>query len=312
MKVVVTGGAGFIGANLCRQLLVTPGVDEVVALDDLSSGFAANLDGVDAELVIGDFVYPDVLDAVLPGAGSVVHLGARPSVPRSLEDPVASHRANATGTLEVLEGMRRHGVGHVVVASSSSVYGNNPTLPKHEDLPPMPLSPYAVTKLATEGYALANASCFGFGALAFRFFNVFGPLQAAGHAYAAVVPAFVAAALAGEPVTVHGDGGQTRDFTYVGSVCEVISAAVAAGVTSERPVNLAFGGRSSLLELLAELEVVLGHPIERTHVEPRGGDVRDSQADQTNLRALFPLIEPVALEDGLRRTVEWFRTGVVT
>ena len=151
MKVVVTGGAGFIGANLCRQLLVTPGVDEVVALDDLSSGFAANLDGVDVELVIGDFVYPDVLDAVLPGAGSVVHLGARPSVPRSLEDPVASHRANATGTLEVLEGMRRHGVGHVVVASSSSVYGNNPTLPKHEDLPPMPLSPYAVIEAGHRG-----------------------------------------------------------------------------------------------------------------------------------------------------------------
>ena len=156
MKVVVTGGAGFIGANLCRQLLVTPGVDEVVALDDLSSGFAANLEGVDVELVIGDFVYPDVLDSVLPGAGSVVHLGARPSVPRSLEDPLASHRANATGTLEVLEGMRRHGVGHVVVASSSSVYGNNPTLPKHEDLPTMPLSPYAVTKLATEGYAFGQ------------------------------------------------------------------------------------------------------------------------------------------------------------
>ena len=157
MKVVVTGGAGFIGANLCRHLLAD-GVDEVVALDDLSTGFAANLDGVDAALVEGDIGDPDVLDAVLPGAASVVHLGARPSVPRSLEDPLASHHANATGTLQVLEGVRRHGVPHVVVASSSSVYGRNPTLPKHEGLTPMPVSPYAVSKLATEAYALSHAA----------------------------------------------------------------------------------------------------------------------------------------------------------
>jgi UDP-glucose 4-epimerase len=311
-KVVVTGGAGFIGANLCRRLRATPGVEDVVALDDLSSGFAANLDGVDARLVVGDMVDPAVLDDVLPGAAAVVHLGARPSVPRSIEDPMASHHANATGTLRVLEGVRRHGVRQVVVASSSSVYGQNPVLPKQEDLTPMPLSPYAVSKLATEGYALANARCFGFGALAFRFFNVFGPLQAAGHAYAAVVPAFVSAALAGEPVTVHGDGGQTRDFTYVGSVCDVIAAAVAGGVVHDAPVNLAFGGRSSLLEVLVLLEGVLGHPIERVHTDPRAGDVRDSQADQTRLRSLFPDVEPVALEDGLRRTVDWFRTGNVT
>ncbi len=312
MKVVVTGGAGFIGANLCRRLLAAPGVDEVVALDDLSSGFAANLAGVDASLVVGDMVDPAVLDSVLPGAGAVAHLGARPSVPRSLEDPLASHHANATGTLQVLEAMRRHQVGHVVVASSSSVYGNNPHLPKHEGLTPMPVSPYAVSKLASEAYALAHAACFGFGALAFRFFNVFGPLQAAGHAYAAVVPAFVSAALAGEPVTVHGDGGQTRDFTYVGTVCEVITEAVTSGITSPHPVNLAFGGRFSLLEVLDRLEAILGHPIERHHVGSRAGDVRDSQADQTTLRGLFPAVTPVDLDTGLRRTVEWFRTGAVS
>lgn len=310
MKVVVTGGAGFIGANLSRRLLAE-GVEEVVALDDLSSGSAANLEGVGAQLVEADMTDPAVLDDVLPGAASVVHLAARPSVPRSIEDPMASHHANATGTLQVLEALRRHGIGHVVVASSSSVYGQNPALPKHEELTPMPLSPYAVQKLAAESYALANARCFGFGALAFRFFNVFGPLQAAGHAYAAVVPAFVAAALAGEPVTVHGDGEQTRDFTYVGSVCEVIVRAVRDRTTAERPVNLAFGGRSSLLDLLAVLEAVLGHEIERQHVAPRAGDVRDSQADQTRLRSLFPDLEPIDLEDGLRRTVDWFRTGAV-
>jgi UDP-glucose 4-epimerase len=309
VKVVVTGGAGFIGANLCRSLSTMTAIDEVVALDDLSSGAAANLEGAGATFVEGDLCDADVLDSVLAGADAVVHLGARPSVPRSLEDPMASHTVNATGTLQVLEAMRRHGVGHIVVASSSSVYGDNPQLPKHEDLTPMPRSPYAVSKLAAESYALAHAACFGFDALAFRFFNVFGPLQAAGHAYAAVVPAFVAAALVGDPVTVHGDGGQTRDFTYVGSVCDVLTQAVTAGVASPRPVNLAFGGRSSLLELLEVLEGVLGRSIERRHVAPRPGDVRDSQADQTNLRALFPGIEPVGLEDGLRRTVAWFSAG---
>lgn len=309
MKIVVTGGAGFIGANLCRQLLLTDGVTEVLALDDLSSGYAANLAGTDARLVVGDFVDPDVLDDVVPGAAAIVHLGARPSVPRSIEDPLASHRANATGTLQVLEAVRRHGVAHVVVSSSSSVYGHNPTLPKSEDLTPMPASPYAASKLAAESYALSHAACFGFGALVFRFFNVFGPLQAAGHAYAAVVPSFVAAALAGEPVVVHGDGGQTRDFTYVSSVCEVLAVAVRDQLVDERPVNLAFGGRATLLEVLAVLEDLLGHPIPRTHTETRAGDVRDSQADQTRLRALVPNIEPVGIEEGLRRTVEWFRAG---
>jgi UDP-glucose 4-epimerase len=312
MKVVVTGGAGFIGANLCRALVASNAVEEVVALDDLSTGLAANLDGVGATLVTGDLGDPDVLDAVLPGAGSVVHLGARPSVPRSLDDPLASHHANATGTLQVLEGVRRHGIEHIVVASSSSVYGANAQLPKHEGLVPMPVSPYAVSKLASESYAIAHAASFGFKALAFRFFNVFGPLQTAGHAYAAVVPAFVSAALAGDPVTVHGDGRQTRDFTYVGSVCEVLAEAVRTQASSARPVNLAFGGRSSLLELLAVLEEVLGRPVERRHVDPRRGDVRDSQADQTALRARFGDIDPVDLPDGLRRTVAWFRTGVVT
>lgn len=311
MRVVVTGGAGFIGANLCRTLLGRDGIDEVIALDDLSTGFTANLDGVDARLVHGDLADAAVLDEVLPGAASVVHLGARPSVPRSIEDPIASHHTNATGTLEVLEAMRRHGVEHVVVASSSSVYGENPTLPKHEGLTPMPVSPYAVSKLAAESYALSYASCFGLGALPFRFFNVFGPLQAAGHAYAAVVPAFVSAALAAEPVTVHGDGRQTRDFTYVGTVCDVIASAVVDRLVSSAPVNLAFGGRWSLLEVLAVLEGIVGHPIERIHTDRRPGDVRDSQADQTSLRALVAGIEPVGLDEGLRRTVDWFRTGAV-
>jgi UDP-glucose 4-epimerase len=305
MKVVVTGGAGFIGANLCRTLAAAG--HEAVAFDDLSTGFATNLDGVDATLVEGTILDPAALDRVLEGAGAVVHLAARPSVPRSIADPLASHEVNATGTMQVLEAVRRQSVTQVVVASSSSVYGANPAIPKVEDLTPMPMSPYAASKLAAESYALAHASSFGLDVLAFRFFNVFGPLQPAGHAYAAVIPAFIDAALAGIPLPVHGDGRQTRDFTYVGTVAAVLTDAVTRHVTSDRPVNLAFGSRVSLLELADVLGKILGHELALEHRESRIGDVRDSQADQTRLRALFPDVTPVDLEAGLRETVAWFR-----
>ena len=306
--VAVTGGAGFIGANLCRHLLATEGIGRVVALDDLSTGQESNLAGLDVELVSGSILDDADLDKAFGGASSVVHLAARPSVPRSIQDPVASHEVNATGTVRVLEALRRHDIGHVVVASSSSVYGANPALPKQEDLVAAPLSPYAASKLAAESYALAWSHVWEIDALAFRFFNVYGPLQAAGHAYAAVVPTFVDAALAGRPLPVHGDGRQTRDFTYVDSVCAVLCAAVVGRVGHPTPVNLAFGGRASLLEVIALLEEILGHPLERDHSNPRPGDVRDSQADQTLLRALFPHLEPVELAEGLRRTVAWART----
>ena len=307
MRILVTGGAGFIGANLCRTLVATEGVDRVVALDDLSTGSPANLDGVDGvELVEGSILDADLLDRVVPSTQAIIHLAARPSVPRSLLDPVASHEANATGTLRVLEAARHHGGPHVVVASSSSVYGANPTLPKREDMAPMPVSPYAVSKLATESYAVAYGHSFGLPTLAFRFFNVFGPLQSADHAYAAVIPAFLAAALRGEPLPVHGDGNQTRDFTYVGTVFSVLADAVARGVTDPRPVNLAFGTRVSLLEVIELIEKELGRSLERSHSGPRAGDVRDSQADQGNLRRLFPDVRPVPLEEGLRATIAWF------
>jgi UDP-glucose 4-epimerase len=307
MSVVVTGGAGFIGANLCRRLAGQG--HEVVALDDLSTGRRENLAGVDANLVEGSILDPAALDAACERATAIVHLAARPSVPRSIADPMASHLANATGTVEVLEAARRHGNPHVIVASSSSVYGANPTIPKREDLATLPLSPYAASKLATESYALAYQHSFGVPVLAFRFFNVFGPLQPAGHAYAAVVPAFVDAALAGRPLTVHGDGLQSRDFTFVDTVTEVIADAVARAVTSDGPVNLAFGSRVTLLELIAELEQVLGHAVSVEHVGTRAGDVKHSQADSSRLHELFPAVTPTPLPDALRATVEWFRAG---
>lgn len=306
MKVVVTGGAGFIGANLTRALRQQPEVAEVVVVDDFSTGKRSNLTDPEVAVVEGSILDPAALDRALTSATSVVHLAARPSVPRSISEPVASHEANASGTVAVLEAARRHGVAHVVVASSSSVYGANPTLPKHEGLTPQPLSPYAASKLAAEAYALAYQHSYGLGVLAFRFFNVFGPLQGAGHAYAAVVPAFVSAALAGEPLPVHGDGMQTRDFTFVDSLTSVLTDAVVRQVTHERPVNLAFGGRTDLLTVISLLEKVLGHALKREHTDPRAGDVRDSQADQTLLRRLFPGITPIELETGLRATVNWF------
>jgi len=308
MKVVVTGGAGFIGANLCRQLLAVDATTEVVALDDLSTGNAANLDGVDVTLVEGSILDADVLDACLDGASAVVHLAARGSVPRSVKDPVATHRVNATGTLEVLEAARRAGNPHVLLASSSSVYGANPTIPKHEDLATLPMSPYAASKLATETYALAYQAVYDLPVLAFRFFNVFGPLQPAGHAYAAVVPAFVAAALAGAPLPVHGDGTQSRDFTFVETVCRVITDAIDRQVTYPGPVNLAFGSRTDLNAVIAELGQILGVDLAVEHQPNRAGDVPHSQADSSRLRSLFPDVEPVALTDGLARTVAWFRT----
>lgn len=308
VRVVVTGGAGFIGANLCRVLSDRDDVRRVVAVDDLSTGDASNLAGLPrVALVAGTILDPAVLDAAFAGADAVVHLAARPSVPRSIEDPVATHEANATGTLQVMEAARRAGGPAVVVASSSSVYGANPELPKHEGLVPMPMSPYAASKLATESYALAHAACFGLDVVVFRFFNVFGPLQPAHHAYAAVIPAFVSAAVEGRPLPVHGDGTQTRDFTFVGTVATVLVDAVVRRVSSPRPVNLAFGSRVSLLDAIAELEAVVGRALPVEHLPPRVGDVPASQADQARLRAMFPDVRPVSLADGLRRTVDWFR-----
>lgn len=278
-------------------------------IDDLSTGDARGLDGFDVEFVEGTILDPETLASAMDGSDSVVHLAARPSVPKSLKDPVASHEANATGTVRVLEAARAAGGPQVIVASSSSVYGGNPTLPKSEDLTPMPLSPYAASKLATESYALAYQSSYSLPVVAFRFFNVFGPGQSAGHAYAAVVPAFVSAALEGRPLPVYGDGHQTRDFTYVGTVAAVIEDAIMRRVSDVAPVNLAFGTRTDLLKLIELLEDILEVRLEVEHLEPRAADIRDSQAEASKLLTLFPEVSAVGLREGLEQTVEWFRSS---
>lgn len=305
MRLLITGGAGFIGSNLAR-LALGEGI-AVTVLDDLSTGYRANLEGLDVDFVEGSLLDPKALARSLRDVDSVVHLGAIGSVPRSIADPMRSHAANATGTLLLLEEARRSGVSHLVGASSSSVYGANPALPKGEREWVRPMSPYAVTKLATEQYLLAYQDSFDMKTLAFRFFNVFGPRQAAGHAYAAVIPIFIDALLSGRPLPVNGDGRHSRDFTYVGTVCQVLLEAAQQRLSHPEPVNLAFGTNTTLLELVEALSRVTGLTPVVEHHDERAGDVKHSQADNATLRALFPEVRPVPLEQGLAETVAWFK-----
>lgn len=305
MRLLITGGAGFIGSNLAKAA-VAAGID-VTVIDNFITGDKANLEGLDVELIEGSILEASPLRAALGGVDAIVHLAALPSVPRSIEDPMATHASNATGTLVLLEHARAAGVRHVSVASSSSVYGLNPATPKGEREWVRPMSPYAVSKLAAEQYALAYQQSFGLRTLAFRFFNVYGPGQTAGHAYAAVIPAFVDAILQGKPLRVFGDGRQSRDFTYVGTVCHVLLDAAKRQLEHPEPVNLAFGTEITLNELVKVLEAVTGLPANVQRQQVRAGDVRHSKADNRSLRSLFPDVEPVGLHHGLFETVTWFR-----
>lgn len=306
MKILVTGGAGFIGANLVRELSDQPDND-IVVVDDLSFGFRSNLDGLDITFIEGSILDKNLLTTAMKGVSSVVHLAARSSVPRSIADPMAAHEDNATGTTLVLEAARAQGSVQVIVASSSSVYGANDTLPKHEGLATRPVSPYAASKLATEAYTLAWGHSYNMPVLALRFFNVFGPLQPPLHTYAAVIPAFLSAAMQGQPLPVHGDGTQCRDFTYVDTVVAVIVDAIDRGVSHLEPLNLAFGKKITLLEVITELEVILERDLAVEYKALRVGDVARSQADSSALQRLFPDVEPFDFVDGLRATTEWFQ-----
>lgn len=304
MRILITGGAGFIGHNLAK-LCLNRG-HEVRVIDDLSTGFADNLHGLDVDFREASILNETALGSALRSVESVVHLAALGSVPRSIADPLRSHHANATGTLTVLDQARRADVTHVLAASSSSVYGMNPALPKGEREWVRPMSPYAVSKLATEQYTLAYQQSYDFETLAFRFFNVYGPGQRAGHAYAAVIPTWIDAILKGQPVWINGDGTNSRDFTYVETVCEVLLDACERRVSVPEPINLAFGTNTSLLDLVSRLTALSGITPDVRHRAPRAGDVPHSQADNGVLRNLFPDVRPVGLDAGLQGTLNWF------
>ncbi|WP_460825836.1 NAD-dependent epimerase/dehydratase family protein [Nostocoides australiense] len=304
MLVLITGGAGFIGHNLARRALEAG--HSVRIFDDFSTGYRENVEGLEADVREASLLDDDALGAAVRGVDSIVHLAALGSVPRSIEDPKRSHEVNASGTLNLLEHARRADVGHVMFSSSSSVYGLNPRLPKKERDWVRPMSPYAVAKLAAEQYVLAYQQSFGIDTLAFRFFNVYGPGQRAGHPYAAVIPVFFEAIKRGEPVWVNGDGTHSRDFTYVETVCDVLLDAVRRRASHPEPVNLAFGTNTSLIQLISVMQGISDRPIQVRFRPTRPGDVPHSQADNTTLLNLFPSVVPVSLQTGLLRTKEWF------
>jgi UDP-glucose 4-epimerase len=306
--VLVTGGAGFIGSHLADALRHTGA--RVRVLDDLSTGRREHVPG-DAELVEASVVDAGAVRAAVDGCDVVFHLGALGAVARSVENPLATDAANVHGTLTVLQAAKEAGVRRLVFASSSSVYGGAAPLPTPETAPLLPRSPYAVSKLAGEHYCRVFTELFGFETVALRFFNVYGPRQRPDSLYAAVVPKFIDAMLRREPPTVHGDGLQGRDFTYVTDVCGAVLAAASAPAErcSGRVFNVAGGRRHTLLDLLGVLERVLGVEARPVHVNPRPGDVRQSQADVEALARDLGYRCAVDFEEGLRRTVEVMRAA---
>jgi UDP-glucose 4-epimerase len=304
---LVTGGSGFIGSHLVRALVAAG--SSVRVLDNLSTGRRENLEevGADIEFVEGDIRDTDTLKKAVAGVRYVLHLAALPSVVRSIKDPISTNQVNVCGTLKLLIEARDAGVERLVFSSSSSVYGNTPTLPKREDMAPNPRSPYALSKLAGEHYARMFFELFGLRTYALRYFNVFGPRQDPNSPYAAVIPLFMAACREGRAPVIFGDGNQTRDFTFVENVvnanrcCLTAPDAAAGGV-----YNVGGGHRLSVNDLAEKIARLMGKDIRPVHEKPRPGDVRDSQADAARARTLLGWKESVSVDEGLRRTVESF------
>jgi len=301
---LITGGAGFIGSNVA-EALVKRGA-KVRVLDDFSSGFRENLRGLDVEIVEADLRDFDAVRKAMRGVEYVSHQAALRSVPRSVDDPMSTDAVNTHGTLQLLQAAREAGVKRVVYASSSSVYGDNPQLPKSEDQTPAPVSPYAVSKLAGELYARVYSKLYGLETVGLRYFNVFGPRQSPESQYAAVVPLFMRAALHGAPVEVHGDGTQSRDFTHIENVVQANLRSFEAPEASGHTFNIACGERHSLLEIVDLLEKFCGRRIERRHTPRRAGDVDHTHASIDKARRLLGFDPRIGFEDGLRHTWEVF------
>jgi nucleoside-diphosphate-sugar epimerase len=310
-KYLVTGGAGFIGSHIVKCLVARG--DQVSVLDNFLTGSRDNLSGVldSIELIEGDIRDAELVQNAMKGVEYCLHQAALPSVPRSVKDPATSNEINVNGTLNVFLAARDAGVERVVYASSSSVYGDSPTLPKHEEMQTDPLSPYAITKLAGELYANAFHSLYGAPIVSLRYFNVFGPGQRPDSPYAAVIPIFLSLMIAGKPATVHGDGEQTRDFCYVDNVvsANLLACAAPPEEVSGMAFNIACEERHTINQLVVGLNDLLGTNIEPVHTPPREGDVRDSLADISRAKRHFGYDPAVKFAEGLAHTVKWFREG---
>jgi UDP-glucose 4-epimerase len=306
MTYLVTGGAGFIGSHLAEELVRRGHTVRVV--DSLVTGKRSNLAHLPAvELLEGDLADPAVAAGAVAGTDYVLHQAAIPSVPRSVSDPVTSNRANIDASLNLLVAARDAGVKRLVYAGSSSAYGDTPTLPKREDMPAGPLSPYALQKLVAEQYGQLFTRLYGFEAVTIRYFNVFGPRQDPGSPYSGVISLFATALLEGRQPVIYGDGEQTRDFTYVANVVDGVLRAVEAPNVAGEVINVATGGRISLNDLLETMNRIVGTDIRPVYKEPRAGDVRHSQADIGKAGRLLGYSPTVTLEDGLRKTLDWCR-----
>ena len=308
-RILITGGAGFIGSHIGVALRAQG--DDVRVLDDLSTGHESNLEaiGPGLDFVRGSVTDPAVVAAAVEGCDYVYHEAALASVPRSVKEPVASNDANVCGTLNVLVAARDAGVKRLVYAASSSAYGDTEVLPKVEDMPVQPKSPYAVAKLAGEHYVSAFAGCYGMQTLSIRYFNVFGPRQDPDSPYAAVIPIFADALLAGKAPTIHGDGEQSRDFTYIDNVVSANLKALTAPKLAGEVVNVALGKRTTLNELYRMIQEILGTDIDAQYGPTRAGDVKHSEAAIGRAESLLGYETLVGVEDGIRRTIEWYRTA---
>jgi len=302
-KVAITGGAGFIGSNLAASLIAKG--HEVTIIDDLSTGLIANIDRKNSDFKKLSITDASKLKKALKGAETIFHLGARGSVPRSIKNPVATHEVNATGTLNVLEAARESGA-HVIFSSSSSVYGRNMQLPKEEKMWLGPMTPYAASKLAAEGYVESYGTSYEIPVTLLRFFNVFGPRQRPDHEYAAVIPKWIWLAMQGKPVDLYGDGTQSRDFTYVKTVVDIAISGMENKVTTQGAVNLAYGNRIFLSEVVDLLRDEFPN-LEVNSLAIRAGDVKESQNSPELLKSLFPNVTPYQFKDALKETINWLR-----
>ena len=307
-RYLVTGGAGFIGSHIVRRL-VSNG-QHVSVVDNLSTGRISRLDDVrrSIDLLHGDLADEQVCEAAVQGIDCVLHQAAIPSVQRSINDPIATNKSNVTATLNLLECCRKANVGRFVYAASSSAYGNAEALPKNESMPVNPLSPYALQKWVGEHYCKLYNTLYGLETISLRYFNVFGPAQDPHSEYSAVIPRFITALLAEKPITVYGDGDQSRDFTYVENVVEAnLFAAAASSAAAGNVYNIGCGARVSLNALIRSLEDYIGVKAEVINAEPKLGDVRHSLADITRARHVLKYEPKVMFNEGLKRTVEAFR-----